>query len=512
MVDKLSGNRHTSAELNDGPVARAFPALDRMSVGIFAREQETGRIIADHNATLPLPPASNTKLITTALALDRLGPDYRFEIRGRRIPNSDPNPKPNPGPDSYPDSDPNSYPDSATGSLDPVVLWSDRSPVVDVDDLSRLAEAMRDSGISAIGDIAIDVSGHDGQEYGPGWTWNDEQHYYGAKITPIAVSGNVVEMSISGVANGDGNKNEDDNVDNVSVVAEPNSSIVELSCALELADGESKTDGTDNTEEENEIEAFRRHDSNQIRITGRVAPGETHCVKLPVVDPLQHAGDVFGHTLDQAGIDVNGEVRIVSELALNGNEYDEWSIESPPLSEIIRTMNHPSDNFIAEQLALAVARQNTETGIGSSSGSGSGCGSWEEWETLVREFLEARGVRGYRLRDGSGLSRYNRISSYGLATVVDWAVDQPWSGAFLDSLPVAGRDGTLSDRLGEIEPTIRAKTGSLTGTRTLTGIIEREEKTTITVSAMVSNLTGEHESRGTEYLDTFVRNLIAREQ
>jgi D-alanyl-D-alanine carboxypeptidase/D-alanyl-D-alanine-endopeptidase (penicillin-binding protein 4) len=478
---------------SDDSVARAFPALDRMSVSVFAREQETGRIIADHNATVPLPPASNTKLITTALALDRLGPDYRFEIRARGYTNPDPT--------SYPG--PNS--NSATERLDPVVLGSDRSPVVDTDDFARLAEAIRDSGVRTVGDIVLDVSGHDGQEYGPGWMWDDEQYYYGAKITPIAVAGNVVELTISGVADDDGNEN-----DGVSVVVEPDSSTVELSCALELyTNGTSETDRTDEMEEKSEIEAFRRRDSNQIRITGRVSPDETHRVKLPVGDPLRHAGDVFGHALDQAGINVDGAVKVLMEpLDGDGHEYeydhgyDKWSIESPPMSAIVRMMNHPSDNFIAEQLALAVVEQNTKTRTDS------GSSSWERWKALVGRFLDARGVTGYRFRDGSGLSRYNRITAHGLATVVDWAVDQPWNRTFLDSLPVAGRDGTLSDRLSDVEPTIRAKTGSLTGTRTLTGVIEREEKPNITVSAMVSNLTGEHESLGTEYVDAFIQNLI----
>lgn len=451
----------------DDPVARAFSELDRMSVGAFAREQETGRVLVDHDAALPLPPASNTKLITTALALDRLGPDYQFELRIRGNPDRD----------------------STSGRLDPVVLWSDRSPVIDVEDISQLAEAMRESGVSAVGDIVLDVSDHDGQEYGPGWMWNDEQFYYGAKITPIAVAGNTVEVTIStdGDETGDGDSG-------VSVVSEPDSSVVELSCALELVDE------TNETNETTEIEAFGRRGSNQIRIAGRIAPEETHCETLPVGDPLRHAGSVFEQALDRAGIAVDGEIRIVTEpLTSSECEYSEWSIESPPVSEIVRTMNHPSDNFIAEQLALAVAGRG-ETGIG----------SWDDWETLVGEFLEARGVTGFRLRDGSGLSRYNRISARGLATVVDWAVDQRWGGTFLDSLPVAGRDGTLSDRLRECEPTIRAKTGSLTGTRTLTGVIEREEETDITFSAMVSNLTGEHESRGKEYLDTFVRELVRR--
>lgn len=478
MVNEQNKNSRTH-EQNNSPVARAFPALDQVSVGVFAWEQSSGRVIVDHNSTRPLPPASNTKLITTALALDRLGPNYRFEVSVR--------------------GDRNQI--TSTGRADPIVLWSDRSPVVDVDNFSEIAASMRDSGVSSVGDLVLDVSDHALEEYAPGWMWNDEQHYYGAKITPIAVSGNTVEVTISV----DG-ATEDDRI---SVVSEPDSPIVELSFALEVVDEPRKSQGAT----ENAIEAFKRHGSNQLRIAGRISPNETHHATLPVGEPLEHAGNVFAQALDRTGIEVDGEIRVMtepnpkSEPLSNEHAHNEWSIESPPISEIVRMMNHPSDNFIAEQLALAVVcqEQNRQAEAGS--------GSWEKWETLVGKFLEARGINEseYRLRDGSGLSRYNRISAHGLATLVDWAVDQPWGGTFLDSLPVAGRDGTLSDRLGDLddETTIRAKTGSLTGTRTLTGVIEREEGATITFSVMVSNLTGAHESRGKEYLDTFVRELIA---
>jgi D-alanyl-D-alanine carboxypeptidase/D-alanyl-D-alanine-endopeptidase (penicillin-binding protein 4) len=91
--------------------------------------------------------------------------------------------------------------------------------------------------------------------------------------------------------------------------------------------------------------------------------------------------------------------------------------------------------------------------------------------------------------------------------VLDWALARPWGPTFLGSLPVAGAEGTLADRLGDVGPTVRAKTGTLTGTRALAGVIERADRR-VTFAALLADLTGDHEASGHDYLDDLVRELV----
>jgi D-alanyl-D-alanine carboxypeptidase/D-alanyl-D-alanine-endopeptidase (penicillin-binding protein 4) len=137
------------------------------------------------------------------------------------------------------------------------------------------------------------------------------------------------------------------------------------------------------------------------------------------------------------------------------------SVESPPMARLIRLTNKPSDNFFAETLLKDLALQ--RSGRGTTSGGA----------RLAAAFARRVGSRA-RLVDGSGLSRGNRASPYRIVRLLRAMTERDDYDEFLASLPVAGRDGTLYDRMrgGPARGRCQAKTGTLSDVSALSGYCE----------------------------------------
>ena len=131
---------------------------------------------------------------------------------------------------------------------------------------------------------------------------------------------------------------------------------------------------------------------------------------------------------------------------------------SPTIAELARLTNRPSDNFNAETLIKALG---AEFGSGGTTSAGS---------VVVRRTMAGFGVRP-RLVDGSGLSRANRTTPRQVVTLLDHMTGETAGPAFETSLPVAGRSGTLSDRMRRTAARDRcqAKTGTLRDVSALAG-------------------------------------------
>ena len=135
---------------------------------------------------------------------------------------------------------------------------------------------------------------------------------------------------------------------------------------------------------------------------------------------------------------------------------------SPPLAQIVRTMNRDSDNYTAELLLKA---------LGASTGA---IGSTAAGARVVIEELKAASVdtSGMRIADGSGLSKLDRLTATALVDVIAAALRNPKVRApFLDSLAAAGRNGTLRDRLPALRWRVRGKTGTTSIACSLSGVV-----------------------------------------
>jgi D-alanyl-D-alanine carboxypeptidase/D-alanyl-D-alanine-endopeptidase (penicillin-binding protein 4) len=153
------------------------------------------------------------------------------------------------------------------------------------------------------------------------------------------------------------------------------------------------------------------------------------------------------------------------------------SVDSPPMESIVRLMNKPSDNFFAETLAKDLAMQ------------ARGRGTTRAGVRLAARFARRLGARA-RLVDGSGLSRGDRASPYAIVKLLTAMTKRDEYDAFVDSLPIAGRDGTLKDRMRRVPARDRCvgKTGTLSDVSALSGYCEVASGNTYAYSILMNRV------------------------
>ncbi len=215
-------------------------------------------------------------------------------------------------------------------------------------------------------------------------------------------------------------------------------------------------------------------------------------------------GHLLKTTLMQKGINVVGQVvsgKVPSDARSVATHL------SPPLADIIKLMNKPSDNWIAEFLFKTIgAEVKGEPG------------TWKKGREAVTEFLgEIMGEPpAHRFVDGSGLSRYNLLNTELLTKLLVYMYHNfELMPEYMASLPIAGVDGTLKNRMQGMyaEKTLRAKTGTLSGVSALAGYTKTAEGEVFAFGILISHYVGSATSaRGIQdkignYLARFSRHL-----
>ena len=178
-------------------------------------------------------------------------------------------------------------------------------------------------------------------------------------------------------------------------------------------------------------------------------------------NPVRAAAAHFKRALKAAGIAVPGRTITTSAdagsvvLAENRSKKTSW---------FVRRMNKVSDNFFAEMLLKQLGARLR------------GSGTTADGAAIVRRELRQRGIplRGVRIADGSGLSSFDRLTAKAVGYLIISAIsDEDIGRSFRRSLPVAGVDGTLEDRMrsGAAYRHVRAKTGTTSRSSTLSGYV-----------------------------------------
>jgi D-alanyl-D-alanine carboxypeptidase/D-alanyl-D-alanine-endopeptidase (penicillin-binding protein 4) len=219
--------------------------------------------------------------------------------------------------------------------------------------------------------------------------------------------------------------------------------------------------------DESAFDAFRGVPSSRYLLTSEVGPlsalsynrGRTGmATPYYQASPARFAAQAFEKALERRGVRITGAAR--AGLGAQGmTPLSEW--ESPTLASIVRQMNQPSDNYMAEMLIKGLGSQ--FGGEGSTSGGGN----------VVRETVKQFGVTP-KVVDGSGLSRFDRTTPREVVGLLT-GMDQSEAGvAFDESLPVAGRSGTLASRMrgSAAQDRCRAKTGTLRDVSALAGFCD----------------------------------------
>jgi D-alanyl-D-alanine carboxypeptidase/D-alanyl-D-alanine-endopeptidase (penicillin-binding protein 4) len=422
----------------------------------------TGQVIYQRNADRYFVPASNAKLYTSASALDQLGPDYQFVTRLF----------------AYGEiSDSTLHGDLVVvGSGDPTIggrfTDGDRTLL-----FRSWADSLRAKGIFRIeGNIIGDDNLFDEQVLGPGWFWDDEVFAYSAQIGSLTFNENCIDIEARATEIGQP----------AALTWEPHqTSYVEV-------DNRTRTIHPDS----NLVEGYERsRASNRITVSSHVPRGTSDFESITIENPTAYFVHVLKESLERQGVNVAGIPldidQVDAEMMIpDGPAMLVAESRSVPLSDIAAVINKPSHNLYAELVlkTLGVERPANDTLLVA--------GSTAMGIRAVLRTLSAAGVdtSDTSIADGSGLSRYNLVSPSMMTSILTYMANHPdrtVANAFVESLPIAGEDGTLSNRLrdGFASGRVRAKTGTMTHVSTLSGYATLDDGTEIVFSLMCNNYT-----------------------
>ena len=425
--------------------------------GVQIVNLRSGTVLYSKNAQSNFVPASNVKLLTTAAALDQLTPDYRFRTRIYAD-----------GPIEDGTLKGNLI---VRGSGDPTIGGYEQR-----DDPTRVfrqwADSLKALGITHIsGNIIGDDNRMDDTPLGHGWSWSDISYAYAAEIGGLVFNENTVDLHVLGQEVGQPAKItwEPFDTDYVNVV------------------NRSRTVPW-RTEDDEQYQ--RIMGTNTIHVRTKVHPNREETESITITNPTLYFVHVLREVLLREGISVGGTPADLDETAATV-QYDSdlvrpvASYTSKPLRQIVRTLNHESQNLYAEQilrtLAVEVPPQTTEDLKPGSSALG---------VKSVRKTLAAARVDTSRIQlvDGSGLSRQNLVRPQSIVRLLQYMWTHPApaaSSAFYDSLPKGGQEGTLEYRFQGNAPAhanVRAKTGTLSNTSSLSGYVTSERGTPLAFS------------------------------
>jgi D-alanyl-D-alanine carboxypeptidase/D-alanyl-D-alanine-endopeptidase (penicillin-binding protein 4) len=412
------------------------PMLAATSWGIAVRDMDNGEWIARLNAGKHFIPASNTKLVVSAVSLGVLGPDYRWETPVWA--------KAQAG-DTIADGL------VVVGRGDPT--FSRRFHDGDLTVTDSIADRIAAAGLKHIkGDITIDVSFFGDRSALGAWEVGDLGWSYAPPIDAFAIGEGTFGIVMTGGASpGDPAA--------IATIDPPGLQALRATAVTDTAGARAGID----------VDFLDRND--HVIVEGSVAPGESDTTRLAVVSPAMYAGRALEWALRARGVRVDGEVMLLRDSAhaaqLRSRLDLDWiritHVASPPLIDVVAAVLRPSQNWIAEHVLKTLG------------GERRGSGGWNTGIDVERRYLidVARiDSTGFFLRDASGLSPQNLVTPDMVIALLEHARSSPWGERFREALPEPGmEEGTLENRLRELDGRLRAKTGSITNVNTLSGYI-----------------------------------------
>jgi len=418
------------------------PGADKGTWGVLVTDAATGDVLYSRNPDGFFMPASNAKLFSTALALATLGPDYR--VRTSVASNG------TIGPNGVLSGDlvligrgdanlsnrkfPFERKEEREGPPDKVI--------------AEFADTIASRGVKEVsGDVIADDSLFQHEKFPSGWLVDDILWSYGAAVSAIAVNDNTFTLDLRpGAREGDAAR-------------------YDTGLAADFYSVENSVVTTARGTVEN-LAVARDPGSRLIQVSGTM-PQDAPVRRLTIAieDPAEFAASLLSRLLLARGIKIDGHARAhhVAEPADAASAPQTVLAEhmSVPLSEEIRLTNKNSENLHAELLLLLSAHEKV------------GARNYEDTMKLASEFFRSAGIADgdVALSDGSGLSRKDLVTPRAVVQLLRYAATQPWGELYRSSLPEAGEDGTLSDRMKNTPAAKRvfAKTGTIGHGNALSG-------------------------------------------
>jgi D-alanyl-D-alanine carboxypeptidase/D-alanyl-D-alanine-endopeptidase (penicillin-binding protein 4) len=430
--------------------------------GVFVVSLNDSRVLYSRNGDKPFTPASNMKIYTTAVALELLGSDYRWRTSVYA-----PNPV-----------------DSSGVVEGDLILYGRGAPDLDSkrkDSLASLADRLYQNGVRHVrGNIVGDESYFRGELYGLGWQWNDLQWYFGAEPSALSIDENSIEVTIA-PANKSGTA--------ATVVVTPNDDYVHLTNSTTTGDRNAPTS----------IGINRELSSNDLRVWGQFPTGgRSFSAFLSIHNPALRAATLFQQSLSAHGIQVDGEARSRDARIAENEKFDPQKatelahIESTTLSEIVRKTNKESNNLYAELILRTLGKERASLAPDPDARKNRERGDDQAGTAVVKWWLSQNGipVKTLGIHDGSGLSRLDLVTPESAALLLAVIAKSDSAYVFRNSLPFAGRDGTLRGRLLREAGRIVAKTGSLTYHYSLSGYATTSDEEVLAFSIFCNDAAG----------------------
>jgi D-alanyl-D-alanine carboxypeptidase/D-alanyl-D-alanine-endopeptidase (penicillin-binding protein 4) len=431
----------------------------RSAWGIRVVELSTGKVIYNLNGDHWFVPASNTKLFSTALALRRLGADFRFSTTIRAIGGPDPSGVVRGDLLVVGSGDPTLSSRSIPYRKDDPQRWG-ANPL---EPIEELAEQVAKAGVRAVdGAVVGDDTLYVWEPYPDGWGADDPLWEYGAPVSALTINDNCFRLRLTPGKRGD------------------DPAFLALTPSLEhfIIHNLVKTG------KQQRVRVSRELGSRELVVRGSLAAeSAAYEALLALDDPALYAARALTAALRDRGINVSGEPKArhrTEDQAYKTPEGRELAIRtSPPLLETLRIVNKVSQNLGAELVLRAAGY--ARTGVGTRQA------AIKELEAFLAEAKVGKG--GYSFEDGSGLSRLNLISPEALTQLLVYMHGTPDREAWLSLLPVGGEDGTLGTRFKGAAKgrMVRAKTGTLSHVSALSGYLESRTRGRLAFSIMVNN-------------------------
>ena len=460
--------KSSSAESNDlaSRIDSAINESDGVARwGISVISMADGSNVYERNRDKLFTPASNMKIYTTGVALDLLGVDYRWRTSVYA----------------------NSQPDASGRVSGDLILYGRGAPdlvAISKDEnrgsLAKLADDLYARGVRSVsGNVVGDESYFRGDPLGDGWQWTDLQWYFGAEASALSINGNEVDI-------------------NFVPASKAGESIVRTSDTEGYVTVQNRMSAATDSIAQSTIGVHRGLSDNNIEVWGVFAPGSKGFgARLSVHKPALWAAKLFGRALKTRGIRVDGQTLSRDSRVPQSQRFDPAHsvelafVQSEPMSEIAKKTNKESNNLFAELILRTLGRERGEMSV-SRQAMGRERGDDEAGLAVIRLWLERAGISVTRLalHDGSGLSRLDLVTPETSARFLLSLSKTHVGPVFRESLPIAGRDGTLAGRLKTVTDSVSAKTGALTYDNSLSGYLTTSKGQLFTFSIMCNDQTG----------------------
>jgi D-alanyl-D-alanine carboxypeptidase/D-alanyl-D-alanine-endopeptidase (penicillin-binding protein 4) len=381
-------------------------------------------VLFDAFGDAPLNPASNQKLLTSAAALELLGPDYTFETRVMR-------------------DDTRLY------------LVGEGDPQLGVDDLRVLAgEVVANSDVSSFTELVVDASAFSHDRLAPGYDPGGPGPAYEAESSALSVGYNFVTITAAAKAG------------QIVVTTLPSTRAIVIDNRARVGSRRKLS-----------VRTLDRDGVTVVEVRGTLNKrGPAHVVNLRIHSPARVTGSLFAEAL--------AELSASEPLAVERGVTPESAEvlaqhESATLLEILDLGLAYSNNFIAEQVLRTLAWRMTGEPGDWAAGQDILLDYWSALGNDPEQVV---------IENGSGLSRNGRLTTHGLVDLIALASRGAAPGrGLIDALPVAGEAGTLRSRLRLSGKRVRAKTGTLFDVSGLTGVITAEDGTPVVAFSILIN-------------------------